>query len=244
VVVYPHADVARLERLIERNRTRGRAALVVTESLFSMDGDIAPLADLRALCDRFDCGLVVDEAHAIGVLGPGGRGVCARENIQADLTIGTLGKAFGTAGAFVVGAAPVIALLENRARSYVFSTAPSPSLAAAAVAATDLVEAADDRRATLLASAATLRAGLTSLGYELGVGQDHIIPVLVGEPAATMQLSARLLDLGVFVHGIRPPTVPPGTSRLRVAPMATHEPQHLVATLRAFEQARAASRPT
>jgi 8-amino-7-oxononanoate synthase len=235
VLVYRHLDLDHLAHLLAQHRKRFLNALVATESVFSMDGDLAPLSHLRRLCDQYECGLLVDEAHALGVLGPHGRGLCAREAVQPDLLIGTLGKAFGCSGAFVAASQPVIQLVENRARSYVFSTAPPPALAAAARCATDLVELGDPSRAQVLAHARRLRAALEHLGYRVVPGETPIIPVLVGAADATMNLSAQLLDLGVFIHGIRPPTVPDGTSRLRVTPMATHTDNHIDQAIAAFE---------
>lgn len=235
VQVYRHLDVDHLAVLLAEQRARSRAALVVSETVFSMEGDLAPVAELRALSDRYGCGLMLDEAHALGVIGPQGRGLASRETVLADVTVGTLGKAFGCSGAFAAGSSEAIALIENRARSFVFSTAPMPALAAAATRATDLVEAADERRATVLDHARQLRSGLASLGYRVGEGETPIIPVHIGEPQTTMALSAALLDRGVFVHGIRPPTVPPGTSRLRVTPMATHSEAQIRSALEAFE---------
>ncbi len=242
VHVYRHRDPGHLEQLLVRQRRAGVPALILTESVFSMDGDLAPLVVLRQLADRFGCGLVVDEAHALGVLGPSGRGLAARDGIIPDLLIGTLGKAFGTAGAFVAGPDDTVRLIENRARSYIFSTAPSPSLAAAALAAADLVEHADDRRATVLRHSERLRRELRALDYRVLDGETPVLPVIIGAPDATMILSARLLDLGVFAHGIRPPTVPAGTSRLRITPMATHSDEHVDAALAAFRAAREQAR--
>lgn len=238
VHVYEHLDCGHVEQLLRSHRAAGETALLITESLFSMDGDVAPLTELRALCDRYEVGLYVDEAHALGVLGPRGRGLCAAAGIHADVLVGTLGKAFGTSGAFVAGGAGTIRLIENRARSFVFSTASPEPLAAAAVAAADQVARADDRRAALAAHAITLREGLAELGYRVAPGASAIIPVHIGEPKATMQLSAALLDAGVFVHGIRPPTVAPGSSRLRVTPIATHSQAQIVDALSAFASVR------
>jgi 8-amino-7-oxononanoate synthase len=238
VQVYRHADADHARELLQAGRHRFARALLVTESLFSMDGDVAPIAALRELCDHYDCGLMVDEAHALGVLGPNGRGLCAQESVVPDLLTGTFGKAFGACGAFVAGASTTIQLVENRARSYVFSTALSPSIPAAVLAAFDLVEAAGPARLRLVERATMLRSGLRELGYQLTDARDHIIPVLLGSADHAVELSARLLELGVFAHAIRPPTVAPGTSRLRVTPMATHELQHIEAALRAFHQAR------
>jgi 7-keto-8-aminopelargonate synthetase-like enzyme len=149
-----------------------------------------------------------------------------------------LGKAFGASGAFIAGPAPTVQLIENRARSYIFSTAPSPIIPAAAEAAIDLVEGADSRREQLRVHALRLRVGLRELGYRVPAGEGHIIPVLLGAAEHASQLSARLLQSGVFVHAIRPPTVAPGTSRLRVTPMATHEPGQIASALEAFRDAR------
>jgi 8-amino-7-oxononanoate synthase len=233
-LVYDHLDCDHVERLLRAHRAEHSTALLVTESLFSMDGDLAPLASLRALCDRYEVGLYVDEAHAIGVLGPHGRGACAAAGVTADVLVGTLGKAFGVSGAFVAGAPALVRLVQNRSRSFVFSTASPAALAAAVIAATDAVEAADDRRATLAAHAIHLRAALEAVGYRVSRGTSAIIPVVIGDPASTMRLSADLLAAGVFVHGIRPPTVPPGTSRLRITPMATHTRDQLDVALASF----------
>jgi 7-keto-8-aminopelargonate synthetase-like enzyme len=177
---------------------------------------------------------MVDEAHALGVIGPNGRGVCARDGIEPDLLMGTLGKSFGCSGAFVSGSHPAVRLIENRARSYIFSTAPPPALAQGILTATDLVEKADDRRESLRAHTAALRSGLRTCGYRLLPGDAWIIPVMIGAADATMKLSAALLSKRVFVHGIRPPTVAPETCRLRVTPIATHTSAHIATALRAF----------
>lgn len=238
VHVYRHSDPDDLERLLRAHRAEGRRALVVSDAVFSMDGDLAPLAELRALADRYQADLVVDEAHALGVLGPRGQGACAALGVRADVRIGTLGKSFGAAGAFTVGSAAVVALLRNRARSYVFSTAPVPLLGRVAVAAADLVEAADARREALRRHGKRLRAGLREQGYEVPDGETPIVPVLVGDARETMSLSAALFERGVFAQGIRPPTVPQGTSRIRLVPMATHTDAHVTQALEAFEDAR------
>jgi 8-amino-7-oxononanoate synthase len=238
VRVYRHADWEHARDLLRAERHRFAAALLVTESLFSMDGDVAPLAALRTLCDRYDAALVVDEAHALGALGPTGRGMCELAGVRPDVLTATFGKAFGASGAFAAGPADVVQLIENRARSYVYSTAPSPCMPAAALAAIDLVEVADERRERLRTHARDLRMGLRSLGFQVPDGDSHIIPVLLGAASMASQLSAELLARGVFVHGIRPPTVPAGASRLRVTPMATHEPSHIEQCLAVFREVR------
>ncbi len=234
VQVYRHADPDDLEALLSAHRPRGRRALILTDSLFSMDGDEAPLGALSELAARFDAGLFVDEAHALGVLGPKGRGIAASLGVQPDVLIGTLGKSFGIAGAFVAASREVVSLIRNRARSFVYSTAPPPALARAAIAAIPLVEQADEARARLLGHATRLRLELRTLGFEVPNGRSQILPVLIGANDRTMQLSAKLLDRGVFVQGIRPPTVPDGTARLRLTPMATHRPEQIDRALAAF----------
>ncbi len=236
--VYAHRSPGALESLLERHRASGRRALVVTDSLFSMDGVTAPLVEIARLAQAFEAGLLVDEAHALGVLGPNGRGVAAAVGVKPDIVIGTLGKSFGVAGAFVAATEAMVALIRNRARSFVYSTAPPPMLARAAIAALGLVRDAEDARRTLLSHAATLRAGLRDLGFDVPDGESQILPVLIGENDRTMRLSAELLDRGVFVQGIRPPTVAQGTARLRLTPMATHRPEQIASAIEAFASLR------
>jgi 8-amino-7-oxononanoate synthase len=238
VHVYPHADVDHLATLLAQHRRQARRALIVSDALFSMDGDRAPVAALRTLADAHEAALFVDEAHALGVVGPAGRGVCADAGVRPDVLIGTLGKAFGVAGAFVASSTPVIRLLENRARSYVFSTAMPPALALTIQHALTLVTAADDRRAALLAHARRIHEGLRAQGWEVLAVDGPIIAVVVGPEDATMHLSAQLFEQGLFVQGIRPPTVPAGTSRLRIVPMATHTPDHIDQLLSAMAELR------
>jgi 8-amino-7-oxononanoate synthase len=237
--IYPHGDVGALKRLLAERRSRSRQALVVTEAVFSMDGHLAPLAQLADLCREFGAGFVVDEAHALGVRGPSGRGLCAEIGIVPDVLVGTLGKALGLSGAFVAGREQTIELVQNRARSFVFSTAPAPAIAAAIPVAVDMAVRSDQARTRLFAHARELRKGLSELGYRLVNGDGPIIPVHVGAAAPTMRISAALLEHGVFVHGVRPPTVPDGTSRLRVTPMATHTDEHIECAFRAFSDAAA-----
>jgi 8-amino-7-oxononanoate synthase len=237
VVIYRHLDLDDLDAKLRAQRAEGRVALVVSESLFSMDGDQVELRELRQLVDRFDAGLVLDEAHALGVFGERGAGLARAAGITPDVTLGTLGKALGAQGAFAAAAGPVIDLVRNRARSFVFSTAPSPALAHAAYGALRLAAAADGQRTSLRRHWQRLRAGLGELGYRVGPGDSAIIPVLVGDAARTMALSGVLFERGVFVHGIRPPTVPVGASRLRLSPMATHTDADIAEVLSAFEEA-------
>ncbi|MBW2376963.1 MAG: 8-amino-7-oxononanoate synthase, partial [Deltaproteobacteria bacterium] len=172
VHVYSHRDSDHLESLLRDHRSRSRRALIVTDSLFSMDGVTAPLSDIATLARSFDAGLLVDEAHALGVFGPNGRGLSAAMGIEPDVVVGTLGKSFGVAGAFVAASEAIVGLIRNRARSFVYSTAPPPMIARAAVAALQLVREADDARTSLLRNAELLRSGLRTLGFEIPEGNS------------------------------------------------------------------------
>jgi 7-keto-8-aminopelargonate synthetase-like enzyme len=221
-VVFDHANPRALQLAIAAARPF-RRGWIVTESVFSMDGDVAPIGELRSIADREGLGLYVDEAHGIGVFGAGGRGVCAEQAVRPDVLIGTLGKALGGAGAFVAGSHALRLLLWNRARSFVFSTGVSVPNAALALAAVRLLERETDRIRTVRSRAMQLRAKLRALGVPVG-GRDDcpIVPVLLGHEARALRVSSALLDRGFFVSAIRPPTVPRGTSRLRITVSAMH----------------------
>jgi 8-amino-7-oxononanoate synthase len=219
---------------------------VVTDSVFSMDGDVAPLAALRRLCDAHDVGLLVDEAHGTGVLGPTGRGGCEAAGVTADVLIGTLSKALGSFGAYVAGSAALYDLVLNRARSLVFSTALPAAVCAASEAAVALLQRSPELRAKLGRNVQHFAAGLRAVlpkGAEapavwLGAGEatweTTIFSVVLGSPERALDAAARLRDAGVLVKAIRPPTVPEGTSRLRFAVTAAHEPVQLSFTLEAL----------
>ncbi|HEX6687226.1 MAG TPA: 8-amino-7-oxononanoate synthase [Solirubrobacterales bacterium] len=221
--VYRHGDLDHLAWGLRE--AGGRGSLIVTDGVFSMDGDVAPLEELTRLAREHACRLMVDEAHATGALGPGGRGSVAAAGLshEVDLVVGTLGKALGSYGAYVCADAELSEYLLNTARSFVFSTALPPPVLAAAAAALELLEAEPQRVQRLRANAATLRAGLVAEGLPVGGGTSQIVPLAVGEAEPTMELCERLLERGVFAQGIRPPTVPAGSSRLRFSVMATHE---------------------
>jgi 8-amino-7-oxononanoate synthase len=242
VRVYPHCDTGALEERLSRSAARRR--LIVTDSVFSMDGTTAPLRRICDLADRYDAMVMVDEAHATGVVGPQGRGVVAAEGLTGRVTVqmGTLGKALGTFGAFVAGSRTLVDLLVNKSRTLIFTTALPPPIAAAGLEALRLAAAADDRRRMLAANAASLAAGLEALGIDVQGRRSHILPVIIGDAARTMRISERLLDNGVFAHGIRPPTVAEGTARLRVTVMATHTAEDIEHALAGFRSAFADSR--
>jgi 8-amino-7-oxononanoate synthase len=225
--VYRHGDLEHLAWGLRE--AGGRGSLIVTDGVFSMDGDVAPLAGLVELAGEHGCRLMVDEAHATGALGPGGRGsvVAAGLGGEVDLVVGTLGKALGSYGAYVCASAELREYLLNTARSFIFSTAPPPPVLAAALAALELLEAEPERVGRLRSNAVALRTALAAEGLAVGDSETQIVPLEVGDAGWTMELCERLLERGVFAQGIRPPTVPPGSSRLRFSVMATHEPGEL-----------------
>jgi 8-amino-7-oxononanoate synthase len=225
--VYRHNDPAHLAELLAAHAPTARRTLIVIDTLFSMDGDVAPLAEIAALARRYDAMLLVDEAHATGVFGPQGRGLVEPAGVEQEglVRIGTLSKALGAAGGFVVGPQPLIDYLANRARSYVFSTAQPASTAAAALVALDVIAAEPQRRTQLLTAAANLRERLQAAGWNTGDSASQIIPIKVGAPAAALTLSQRLRRAGFWVPAIRPPSVPPGESLLRLSLTANHTPE-------------------
>ncbi len=239
VMVYPHCDLDALERLLGASRARRR--LIVTDTVFSMDGDTAPLRGICDLADRYGAMVMVDEAHATGVLGPTGAGLVEAEGLRGriDVQMGTLGKALGSFGAYVAASRPVIDLLINKARSFVYSTALPPPVVAAAGAALTLVRQEPERRQRLVENGVWLVERLRKLGLSPGGSCGHIVPVFFGDAQTTMQAAQRLLREGVFVQGIRPPTVPPGTSRLRVTVTAAHTRTDLAYAAEAFAKVHA-----
>jgi 8-amino-7-oxononanoate synthase len=226
VVVYPHLDMASLERELGRHAS-ARRRLVVSETLFSMDGDVADVVALSRIARAADAALMLDEAHAVGVWGPEGRGVAAASNVVPDVLVGTCGKALGSFGAFVGASAPIVELLWTRARSLVFSTGLPPSVSAATRAALAIIRSSDGeaRRNHLAECVRLLRAELPSLG---GAPGSAIAPLLVGDDRRVMAMTAALLEPSptssarFYVQGIRPPTVPEGGARLRVSLSASH----------------------
>jgi len=225
--VYPHNDVDALAQLLDAHAASARRRLIATDSLFSMDGDLASLAKLAQLAAQHEAMLLVDEAHATGVFGHEGRGVSEWQDCEAGVhvRVGTLSKALGSHGGFVAGSQTLVDWLANRARPYVFSTAAPEALAAAGLAALSMVRAQPQRRTQLLQNAADLREKLRSRGLNVGASQSQIIPVILGDPERTMQASLQLREQGLWVPGIRPPSVPPGESLLRISLTAAHTPE-------------------
>ena len=236
VWVYRHRSMDHLEALLRRSSHRRR--LIVTDGVFSMEGDIAPLAEIRGLADQFGALVMVDDAHATGVLGEGGRGTAEHCGLtgRVEIQMGTLGKALGGFGAYVAGTKDLIDCLINRCRTFMYTTALPPAVAAMALAALEIVEREPQRRTRLWENTARFRKGLQHLGFDTGISETPICPVIIGDNALTMEADRRLLARGVFAQGLRPPTVPPNSSRLRAALMATHTAEDLDSALDAFAE--------
>ena len=218
-VVFPHNDVGRLEELLREAPVDGGQCFVVVESLFSMDGDVAPLREYAALCRSTGACLIVDEAHAVGVFGPRGSGLIEACAVDADVcvSVNTAGKALGVGGGFVAGPAWAVDYVIQRARPFVFSTAAPPPLAAALDASLDIIVNEPERRERLTSRVRTLRAALVDAGLPVTLDGSHIIPVLIGDNEPAVAVARAMQADGFDVRAIRPPTVPRGTARLRVS---------------------------
>ena len=238
--VYRHCDLGQLERQLKQAPS-GARKLIVTETIFSMDGDQAPLLGIVELAEKFAAMVMVDEAHATGIFGANGAGVVAKLGLgeRVPIQMGTLGKALGGFGAYVAGSRALRELLINRCRSFIFTTALPPAVMAMALAAIDLVRDEPQRRAALWENCRSLKHGLNGLGFQLGSSESPILPLIIGEAEKCMKFSDELLASGVFAQGIRPPTVPPGTSRLRITLMATHSAAQIERALKAFGKTKA-----
>jgi 8-amino-7-oxononanoate synthase len=224
--VYPHTDCEALEELLRKD-ARFRRRLIVTDSVFSMDGDVAPLVQISELAERYGAMLLVDEAHATGVFGVRGAGAVEQLDLheRVQIRIGTLSKAFGTGGGYVCGRQSLIDWLANRARTYVYSTAQPAATSAAGLAALEIVKGEPWRRRELLERATALRLRLKEQGWDTGHSGSQIIPLVVGDPERTMRLAEALREAGFFVPGIRPPSVPEGESLLRLSLCWHHTPE-------------------
>ncbi len=238
--VYDHCDPDHLEWGLRG--ANGRGALIVTDSVFSMDGDIAPLEQIVELAQRYDARVMVDEAHAVGAIGPGGRGVVADTGLEGevDLVVGTLGKALGSYGAYACCDRPLAKYLVNSARTLIFSTALPPPAVAGALAALEILTEQPGRDRKLQRNAALLREALRAHGLDTGASQTQVIPIVVGGAARALEACERALVGGVFAQAIRPPTVPEGSSRLRLAVMASHTRSELRSAARVITEALAA----
>jgi 8-amino-7-oxononanoate synthase len=237
--IYPHLDLSALGAALAASKARRK--LIVTDAVFSMDGDLAPLPELLDLAERHKAWLLADDAHGFGLLGPQGRGSAAHFGLASPrlLVMGTLGKAAGGAGAFVAGSENAVEWILQKARTYIFSTAEPALVAHALLTAIDLIERGDARRAALAARIAQLRATLKPKRWTLLPSQTAIQPLLIGGNAETMDVAAKLFERGLWVPGIRPPTVPAGSARLRITLSAAHteaQVARLAAALTELEQ--------
>ena len=232
---YAHADLAMLERQLAASPARRK--LIVSDAVFSMDGDLAPLPGLLALAERFDAWLLIDDAHGFGVLGAQGRGSLAHFNLPSApriIYMGTLGKAAGGSGAFVAGSATLIEWLLQRARTYIFSTGASPAMACALLASLQLIADGDARRAHLRQLTAQLRDGLAATRWRLLPSPTAIQPVIIGDNHEAVRVAGALFERGVWVPAIRPPTVAKGSARLRVSLSAAHRSEHVLQLINAL----------
>lgn len=236
--VYPHSDVGAVTKLLQQERSRYGRAVVITESVFSMDGDIAPLGDLAAVCERFDTGLIVDEAHATAVFGATGAGLGEEfgANHRWLAKLGTLSKGMGTCGGFVAGTRLLVDFLVNKCRSYIYSTSIAPPVVAATLAAVEIIPQLKDRRARLHSLSQHVRESLQSQSWHVPNGSTPIVPVIVGNAEKALTLSNQLAAHGCYVPAIRPPTVPAGGARLRITLSASHTDAQIETLLHAFGQ--------
>ena len=225
---FPHKDITALENLLKSNQDF-RKKLIVTDTVFSMDGDIAPLPDIIKLAKKYNALVMVDEAHATGVLGKNGAGAVEHFGLegQVDIQMGTLSKAVGAFGGYCCGSSDLIDYLINRARSFIYTTAVPVAICASSMKAIEIIQDEPGLRQKLLDNAEYLRVNLNKLGFNTLDSQTPIIPVLIKDASLTMEFSRKLLDEGIFIQGIRPPTVSQNTARLRVAVMATHSKEDL-----------------
>ena len=233
---YSNGDMVDLEAQLQLAKTQGkRRIVIVTDGVFSMDGYFAKLGDIRKLADTYDALIMVDDCHATGFTGPKGRGTPARAGIKVDILTGTLGKALGgSAGGYIAAAKPIVDLMRQRSRPYLFSNALPPSIVAAAIKAIDLAEAGDDLRAKLFANAKRFRAGMTNAGFNLLAGEHSIIPVMLGEAKLAQDMATKLYERGIYVTGFFFPVVPKGQARIRTQMSAAHSSEDIDAAIAAF----------
>ncbi len=239
ISVFRHKDMNHLEQLLRQTRSAARR-LIVTDGVFSMDGDIAPLDDMADLAERYDALLMVDDAHATGVLGQNGRGTAEHFGINGRVTVqmGTLGKAFGSFGAYAAGSKNLIEYLVNRARSYIYSTALPPAVCAASIAAIDIVEQEPALRQKLHMNRRCFSDGLKKIGVVAENSGSPIMPIMIGTSEQALKIASRLFECGVYAAAIRPPTVPSGTARIRMTITAGHTEEDIDSALNALMTCR------
>ncbi|MBU1887618.1 MAG: 8-amino-7-oxononanoate synthase [Candidatus Omnitrophica bacterium] len=236
---YPHKNLKKLEDILKKEAGY-KKKLIITDGIFSMDGDIASIPDLIKISKRFNAFLMVDDAHATGVLGQTGRGTCEHFNIKegVDIQMGTLSKALGCLGGFVAGSSPLIDYIRNKARSFIYTTGLPPAIAAGCIKAIEIIEEDSDLRKRLWRNVERFKAALKDLDFDTMGSETQIIPVLTGDISRTMRSAERLFEMGVFAPGVRPPTVPKNKSRIRTSIMATHTDEHIDRVIEAFKKLR------
>jgi 8-amino-7-oxononanoate synthase len=240
VRIYNHNDMTDLERHLrdaKSSRKPGSRFFIITDSVFSMDGDLANLIELAELASDYDAYLMLDEAHAVGVFGAHGRGLAEEQKMegQVDILMGALSKAFGTSGGYISGTEELVDILRNRARSFVFTTSLPPSVIASSLASLEVVRSEPELREQLWKNIDYFKSNLDGIGYNTMSSASQIIPMLIGSSDKTMELSKALFNHGIFLNGIRPPTVPEGSSRLRATMLANHTKQDIDEALSVFK---------
>lgn len=238
VRVYRHLDYGHLNGLVSAEKS-ARRKLIVTDTVFSMDGDLADLPELCTISERYGCMLMVDEAHATGVLGKRGSGATEHFGVEkrVPVAMGTLSKAVGSIGGYIAGSKKLIEFIRNRARSFIFDTSPSAPALAASLAAIGIIERDGEMRSHLRKMVEMFKAGIEKTGLEILPSQSAIVPVLIGEPDEAMEFASALRENGVYTPAVRPPSVPAGKCRIRASIMATHEKRHIESAVKAFERA-------
>jgi glycine C-acetyltransferase len=239
IKVFPHKDVEAADRLLQETRTPGRRQLLITDGVFSMDGDIAPLPDLVEVAERHGAIMMIDDAHASGVLGQGGKGTVSHFGLdpsRVDVQVGTLSKAIGVLGGFIAGPAHLVRWLVNRGRPFLFSTSAPPAVAAACIAALDVIREEPERLQRLWDRTRFFKQGLHDLGFDTGESETPITPVIAGEETKAVELSRLLWEEGIFTPAIIYPTVAKGRSRVRTIVTADHSEEDLQDALEAFER--------
>jgi glycine C-acetyltransferase len=236
IIRYAHCDVDDLKAKLQEHRHKFRRALIVTDGVFSMDGDIAPLPEIVKLAREYDAFVMVDDAHGEGVLGKGGRGITDHFGLhgEVDIEVGTLSKAFGVVGGYVAGSYELCEYLRQRGRPFLFSSAVTPADVAACIAAVDILLQSEDRVQRLWENACYFQNGLKGLGFDIGKTQTPITPVMLGEAALAQEFSKRLFEEGIFAQAIGYPTVPRGAARIRVMISAVHTKEDLDFALEKF----------
>lgn len=236
---FANGDMNDLEAQLKVAREGGaRRVIIVTDGVFSMDGYFAKLGEIRALADRHDALIMVDDCHATGFIGPEGRGTPHRARVKVDILTGTLGKALsGSAGGYIAASQPIVDLMRQRARPYLFSNALPPPIVAAGIKAIDMAEQGDDLRARLFDNARRFRAGMSAAGFRLLAGEHPIIPVMLGEAKLAQEMAAKLYEKGIYVSGFFFPVVPKGQARIRTQMSAAHSPEDIDRAIAAFTEA-------